>query len=299
MKSKKGFTLVEMLIVVAIIAILVGISIPVVNAQQEKAKEAVDLANVRAAYTKVMMSAMGHDTNPESYGVTYIHDRWYIDVELTQGTFDWQTAGPFNVGGIDSSDKHHWVGTPAPGGHCLVSYTEADGAVIAWEYNFAQIMNSIIIDSGSYKGLSITDLIKVKRFTMVESSGSTGEMITSELKHQLGMNNSSEFSYKILPAKDYYSDCGPDDYLIFISEDYTLKTGLKKNLNDCGRTINVTGYIYHIDSDGASTLKKKGTVQQLSTYTNKNGQEKIDAFGNQDNCVDIPVKADHVAYVWD
>ena len=298
MKNKKGFTLVEMLIVVAIIAILVGISIPILNEHQEKAKEAVDFANVRAAYTKVMMAAMGHDTNPEEYGVTYIHDRWYIDVELEQGVFDWQTEGPFNVGGIDSTDKRHWVGAPAPGGHCLVSYTELDGAVIAWEYNFAQIMNNITLDTGSYKGKTVTALLKDKSFSMFESSGSTGQTISSEIKHQLGMKNTAAFSYKILPAKPYDSSYGPNDYMIFISEDYSLKTGLPKNRADYG-TINVMGYIYRIEDDGSSTMLKKGTLQTLSTYTNANGQEKIDAFGNQDNNPGIAVKADHTPYNWD
>ena len=47
--GKKGFTLMELLIVVAIIAILVAISIPVFSAQLEKARESTDVANVRAA----------------------------------------------------------------------------------------------------------------------------------------------------------------------------------------------------------------------------------------------------------
>lgn len=44
-----GFTLVEMLIVVAIIAILVAVSIPLVTASLDKAREATDAANLRAA----------------------------------------------------------------------------------------------------------------------------------------------------------------------------------------------------------------------------------------------------------
>lgn len=44
-----GFTLVEMLIVVAIIAILVAISIPLINSALEKARDATDQANERAA----------------------------------------------------------------------------------------------------------------------------------------------------------------------------------------------------------------------------------------------------------
>lgn len=49
MKNKKGFTLMEMLIVVAIIVILVAISIPVFTSQLNNAKQATDDANERAA----------------------------------------------------------------------------------------------------------------------------------------------------------------------------------------------------------------------------------------------------------
>ena len=51
-KNKKGFTLAELLIVVAIIAVLVAISIPVFSAKLESSREATDLANLRAAYAR-------------------------------------------------------------------------------------------------------------------------------------------------------------------------------------------------------------------------------------------------------
>lgn len=52
LNNKKGFTLMEMLIVVAIIAVLVAIAIPVFNSALTKSKEAADVANVRALYAE-------------------------------------------------------------------------------------------------------------------------------------------------------------------------------------------------------------------------------------------------------
>mgnify|MGYP004597332387 FL=1 len=58
MRKKQGFTLAELLIVVAIIAVLVGIAIPVFTSQLEKAREATDAANIRDAYAEVMTKAI-------------------------------------------------------------------------------------------------------------------------------------------------------------------------------------------------------------------------------------------------
>lgn len=47
--NKKGFTLAELLVVVAIIAILVAVSIPIFTGKLNEARENTDAANVRAA----------------------------------------------------------------------------------------------------------------------------------------------------------------------------------------------------------------------------------------------------------
>ena len=50
LKSDRGFTLAELLIVVAIIGVLVAIAIPIFTSQLERSREAVDLSDVRSAY---------------------------------------------------------------------------------------------------------------------------------------------------------------------------------------------------------------------------------------------------------
>ncbi len=47
--NKKGFTLAELLIVIAIMAILIAVAIPVFSAQLEKARETADAATARSA----------------------------------------------------------------------------------------------------------------------------------------------------------------------------------------------------------------------------------------------------------
>lgn len=58
LKRTGGFTLIEMLIVVAIIAILVAVSIPMVSGALDKAKVATDQANERAAKAAAMITYM-------------------------------------------------------------------------------------------------------------------------------------------------------------------------------------------------------------------------------------------------
>jgi prepilin-type N-terminal cleavage/methylation domain-containing protein len=65
-KKNKGFTLIEMLVVIAIVAILVAIVIPVVTNSTEKAKAATDAANLRAVYAELNIHVLNGDkTIPE------------------------------------------------------------------------------------------------------------------------------------------------------------------------------------------------------------------------------------------
>jgi len=69
--SKKGFTLAELLIVVAIIGVLVGISIPIFSAQLLKSKIATNQANGRAAKAAAVADYLDKaDTDGATYTYT-------------------------------------------------------------------------------------------------------------------------------------------------------------------------------------------------------------------------------------
>ena len=136
-RNRRGFTLAELLIVVAIIAVLVAISIPIFTSQLEKSRESVDLANARSLYAEVMTAAASDDS-------TAAHDGHPI--KQADGTFSaaispliqkesgWSTnMENVSIGGVSSGDAAHWKGSPEPGGSCTVTYDPQNYSVtITW-----------------------------------------------------------------------------------------------------------------------------------------------------------------------
>ena len=121
--NKKGFTLAELLIVVAIIAVLVAIAIPIFTAQLEKARESTDAANIRSAYAEVMAEALTQDTPAD---VTRT-------VTLKQQQNDWQgdtdnatLAGSGLIAGTGHVDPDV-KGTPSANGTCVITWKAPTG----------------------------------------------------------------------------------------------------------------------------------------------------------------------------
>jgi type IV pilus assembly protein PilA len=65
-RGVKGFTLMEMLIVVAIIAVLVAIAIPIFSAQLDKARAETDAANIRSGYAVVAATVLTDNITADS-----------------------------------------------------------------------------------------------------------------------------------------------------------------------------------------------------------------------------------------
>ncbi|MDD6880917.1 MAG: prepilin-type N-terminal cleavage/methylation domain-containing protein [Firmicutes bacterium] len=123
-KKSKGFTLAELLIVVAIIAVLVAVAIPVFSGQLEKSREATDLANVRSAYAEMMACVNTDEYNPSKE----------YRVDLKQTKTGWQSFK-------DSTDNPIYEifdkieGTPAKGGYATLHYNKPDEGQLLLKFN--------------------------------------------------------------------------------------------------------------------------------------------------------------------
>ena len=143
---RKGFTLAELLIVVAIIAVLVAVAIPIFNKQIEKSREAYDIATMRqaaAAATELYYLGINDKASADAAGLRW----WWEKMEKK----DYNAAGVYVPGSgkfrpdkaTDKKVKPYGKGTTVDGG-TQFTMGNSDGAYAPKsDYKEAVVMVSV------------------------------------------------------------------------------------------------------------------------------------------------------------
>ena len=116
-KNNKGFTLAELLIVVAVIAVLVAVAIPTFANQLEKSRQGVDISNLRGAYAAAELAILDASGDTQKvYAVKTITDGRISEtepVDISSGAEFWYDPDTGSLIKVDSlaTSGAEWYGT--------------------------------------------------------------------------------------------------------------------------------------------------------------------------------------------
>ncbi len=232
-QSKSGFTLAELLIVVAIIGVLVAISIPIFTSQLERSREATDAANIRSQYAQVMTEAIATGQNVNGKAL-------YGAISLKQQNSGWNDE---NMGNNLQSIFGPTVGEPSKGGPAWV------------EYDAAGQMSILHFDGGTASDGNSGGT------TGGDAGGTSGETVTADSTKQYFADKGTAYPQYNMSQKQYlqpytlykYQNDNRTEYYILRGDD-------RKELKQEQPSEKTQEDLVHIDVENVKTGESKNSL---------------------------------------
>ena len=148
--NRRGFTLAELLIVVAVIAVLVAVSVPILTSRLEKSRESTDMANMRSAKAEAVVMML---EEPDLNGTVrfFAADRGILVTSGNRAAVDPYGRGTGAVGEEENTQDGYEPATNYSGAIIRVSFTD-DMATLEWVRNWNTVGMGTVIGKAVYVG---------------------------------------------------------------------------------------------------------------------------------------------------